>query len=193
MKLEKVFIAIAIVAMLLAVPIAFAMKHRSNLLKLERSENSHLKMDIKTKDEKIKAQEEQLQLEQKKSDDLKKQNEEKDKQLQSKRNTSSTVIAQAPKAPVANLAGCEQYRGLVAQYNWNVDVALAVMKAESGCRADATHVNANGSVDHGLFQLNNIAVHDPAENIRIAYQVKYLASGWRPWTVCTSGKVACFG
>lgn len=87
--------------------------------------------------------------------------------------------------------GCEQYRPLVSQYPWNVDVALAVMKAESNCRPEATHLNSNGSVDHGLFQLNNINVHDPAQNIAIAYNQKYALFGWRPWVVCTKGIVRC--
>lgn len=86
---------------------------------------------------------------------------------------------------------CEQYRPLVAQYNWNVDVALAVMKAESNCNPNAIHVNSNGSVDHGLFQLNNINVTDPAQNIAIAYNQKYVPSHWSPWVVCTKGIVKC--
>ncbi len=140
--------------------------------------------------------------------ELKKQNIDIDKKLQQQNDKIEGVKqAKAEKARLAAVeqsnrskpvqrvrsfvGNCDTYRPLVAQYPWNVEVALAVMKAESGCRADATHRNSNGSVDHGLFQLNNIAVHDPAENIRIAYQVKYARSGWKPWVVCTKGIVKC--
>jgi len=88
---------------------------------------------------------------------------------------------------------CEQYRQLISQYSWNVTVAMAVMSAESGCRAGVKGgPNTNGTYDHGLFQLNQIPVYDPAENIRIAYQQKYLTQGWGAWSVCNSGKVSCW-
>ena len=117
-------------------------------------------------------------------------------ELQAKRDERVKLASVQPARPkpvqrVGSNTSCESYRGLVAQYPWNVEVALAVMKAESGCNPNATHVNNNGSVDHGLFQLNNINVHDPAENIRIAYQQKYASRGWQPWVVCTRGIVRC--
>lgn len=89
---------------------------------------------------------------------------------------------------------CEKYRPLVARYKWNLATAMAVMQAESGCRAvtpDNSNLNYDGVADHGLFQLHGIPVTDPAENIRIAYQVKYLNQGWGAWSVCNKGIVSC--
>lgn len=109
-----------------------------------------------------------------------------------------------PVQPV--LGGCEQYRPLVSQYAWNVDVALAVMKAESGC--DPNKPNWNDShrdrygnlICKGSFGLMQISCHsgqvyDPVRNIAIAYQ-KYVASGNRfdttlGWKNTCTYKVKC--
>lgn len=92
--------------------------------------------------------------------------------------------------------GCEAYKHLIAQYDWDLQVATAVMRAESGCNPTATNkANRNGSVDRGLFQVNSVHkakvgnlddLYDPATNIRIAYRV-YLGSGWKAWSVYNSG------
>jgi len=114
--------------------------------------------------------------------------------------------APEPVAPVApaprpvNVAGCEQWRGAVSQYGWNVDVALAVMKAESGCNPNADnvadrHQTCMGS--RGLFQIgcNSTSFYarmfEPQWNMDAAWSI-YSKRGWRPWGVCTSGKVNCF-
>ena len=83
---------------------------------------------------------------------------------------------------------CEQYRGLVAQYSWNVETVLAIMKAESGCNPNAANLNDNHRVCMGSFGLLQISCHggrilDPAANIAAGY-AKYVASGYSPWTVC---------
>lgn len=102
------------------------------------------------------------------------------------------IVAERPPEVVAKV-GCEAYRELVAQYDWDVNVAVAVMRAESGCNPSAiSPVNYDGLHDHGLFQLHGIDVYDPAENIRIAYTQKYLKGGWTHWTVCTRGIVSCY-
>lgn len=112
------------------------------------------------------------------------------------------VVPEQPKpepAPVqvAKLpTNCEAYRSLVAKYNWNVNVAMNVMRAESGCNPYAVNRTDNHKVcmgSYGLFQISchSGAVYDPAANVSIAYS-KYQARGWQPWGVCTSGKVSCY-
>lgn len=98
--------------------------------------------------------------------------------------------------PVAQSKGCEAYKHLVDQYDWDTNTALAVMRAESGCNPSATNkANRNGSVDRGLFQVNSVHkakvgnlddLYDPATNVRIAYRV-YQGSGWKAWSVYNSG------
>lgn len=107
-----------------------------------------------------------------------------------------TVVAQTPIATpkpvlkaVSNVPGnCEQYRPIIAQYGWNVDTAMFVMSKESGCNPNSV----SSTNDHGLFQLNNQPVYDPAANVAIAYG-KYVAgrigaNNWSAWyAVCTPG------
>lgn len=86
--------------------------------------------------------------------------------------------------------GCETYRSLVQQYDWDTRIALAIMEAESSCNPDAANFNTNGSTDRGLFQVNSVhlskvahpaQLFDPATNIRVAYSV-YQGSGWEAWS-----------
>lgn len=95
-------------------------------------------------------------------------------------------------APTANKsyahATCAQYESLVKQYDWDFKTAMAIMEAESGCRADARGgPNTNGTYDYGLFQLNQIVITDPAANIATAYRQKYLKGGWKHWSVYNNG------
>lgn len=87
---------------------------------------------------------------------------------------------------------CSEWYDLVAQYDWDVKIALAVMKAESNCNPNAVNYNTNGTQDTGLFQLNSFywaQTFNPEENIKEAYRV-YTRSGyrWTPWVVYNTGK-----
>jgi len=81
---------------------------------------------------------------------------------------------------------------LVAQYDWNEQVALSVMRAESGCNPQSAnwndqHTNCVGSF--GLFQLAcfwTSEPYNPSENIAKAYEI-YSRSGWQPWGAFTNG------
>lgn len=101
------------------------------------------------------------------------------------RKTSPTVTTKLP-------ISCEHYRALVSKYNWNVNVAMAVMRAESGCNPQAAnwndhHATCTGSF--GLFQLGCFWIsnpYNPEANVAKAYEI-YSRSGWRPWGAYTSG------
>lgn len=87
---------------------------------------------------------------------------------------------------------CAEWYDLVAQYEWDVNIVLSIMKAESNCNPEAVNYNTNGTVDTGLMQLNSAywkQTLDPAENIEEAYRV-YTRSGNRftPWVVYNTGK-----
>lgn len=99
--------------------------------------------------------------------------------------------------------GCEPYRSLVSKYDWNVQIAMAVMQAESSCNPSAVGDTnpINGLLAHscGLFQVRTLkgrpsceALKDPATNVEWAYRV-YLGRGsFKPWSVFTSGKYLRF-
>ena len=117
------------------------------------------------------------------------------KKLNSKAKPNATKVATATKPQtkpaVIYPIGCEKYRLEVAKYNWNVNIVLAIMKAESGCRSGA--LSSTG--DRGLMQINWIhsakvggdlnKLYNPQTNIAVAYQI-YSNSGFSPWSVCRS-------
>lgn len=98
---------------------------------------------------------------------------------------------------------CETYRSIVEQYDWDVDIALAIMKAESGCNtnSDNTGLNHDGSNDKGLMQVNSchfdiisdLDRFDPAKNIQAAYAI-YRGAGFKftPWSAFNNGKYLSF-
>ena len=77
-------------------------------------------------------------------------------------------------------------------------VALAVSKAENGTRQpDRFHVNTNGTIDVGIFQINSVhfdnregcslaEIVDEYKNVDCAYQM-WLEQGWTPWVAFTNG------
>lgn len=114
--------------------------------------------------------------------------------------TSPSVKAEEPTPPpVTPATGCEKYRSIIAQYSWNVDVAIAVCNAESSGNANTSNMNDYHSFAHcrgsfGLFQINcsHGIVHDPVKNIAIAAKM-YDARGWQPWSATTCKyKVKCY-
>lgn len=94
--------------------------------------------------------------------------------------------------------GCEAHRDEIAKYDWNVDLMVAIMKAESGCRTTAVGDNYPIRGLHapscGLFQIRTLggrpsceALKDPATNIAWAYRI-YQGQGLGAWSVYSSGK-----
>ena len=102
---------------------------------------------------------------------------------------------EAEKTEVIYDGVCAQYYDMVDKYDWDTEIMLAIMYAESNCRAnlDNTGLNKDGSVDYGLFQINSIHGYDkndlmdPAFNIDVAYKI-YKSQGLRAWSVYNSGK-----
>lgn len=102
--------------------------------------------------------------------------------------TPVKAVQPAPKSQVV-LSSCESYKPLFEQYDWNVNVAMAIMQAESSCNASAiSPVNSDGVRDYGLMQLHGMDILNPAQNIEAAYRQKYLTQGWRAWSTYKSGK-----
>lgn len=74
------------------------------------------------------------------------------------------------------------------EYKWDKLIAVATMFAESGGNTDVINHNKNGTIDMGLFQINEIwikefgllALADPIKNIQTANKI-WQRSGWTPW------------
>lgn len=83
----------------------------------------------------------------------------------------------------------------------DIDIAVAVARAESGWNAKATNANTNGSVDYGLMQINSIHAAilsagnwaDPGDNMVMAFKVFSDVGGkWTPWVTFWSGSYKKF-
>jgi predicted secreted Zn-dependent protease len=91
-------------------------------------------------------------------------------------------------------------------FRYHPEHANCIARLESSLRPDAVHVNKNGSVDRGLFQINSFwlgkRVHyfsraqrrgvsivvtaarlfDPYYNARVAWAISKGGHKWGPWT-----------
>jgi hypothetical protein len=108
----------------------------------------------------------------------------------------SPVVEEPIKTP------CEQYKDIIRSYDWNDDVAIKIMLAESSCNPKIINDNpATKDYSIGLFQINiygGNAKHRPSEeelkdphtNIEFAYNL-YKDYGFQSqWGVCRK-KVNC--
>lgn len=120
----------------------------------------------------------------------------------SEEETTEVVVEVIPNEEVKVYEGvCSEWYELVSQYDWNIEEALAIMKAESNCQANAFNgtINYDGSWDAGLFQVNSIHGKEkdwlmiPENNVQEAYNV-YLRAGrsWTPWSVYNNGRYLNF-
>ena len=78
----------------------------------------------------------------------------------------------------------------------DLNIAVAVARAESNWNPKATLLNTNGSVDHGLFQINSVHAailaegnwSDPGDNAVMAFKVWTQAGdSWSPWVTYWRG------
>ena len=86
--------------------------------------------------------------------------------------------------------GCEPYRSLIAQYDWDVDTMMRIMNAESGCNPTNHNYQDQHGVcqgSYGLMQIGCVHGHsqayleNPANNIAAAYQI-FKSQGYTAWT-----------
>ena len=195
MRIEPKFVIISLIAIALAFPVSHALEHRSNLLKIEKQRNSKLLLEINSKQKELKAKDNQIKFEQKKSGEQQNHIKQLKDELEARAGDGVELAsATITKRPTGS---CASYRGLVSQYNWDVNVALAVMQAESSCNTN----DISPTCDHGIFQINcvhadlvggNLALlHDPAINVRVAYAI-YSGRGWLAWNAYTNGSYLKF-
>ena len=74
-------------------------------------------------------------------------------------------------------------------------VAVAVEWAEAGGNTDAKHVNTDGSIDRGLWQINSrwhpevtdAQAYDANASTDAAYRISFGGTVWTPWAVFNNG------
>lgn len=83
----------------------------------------------------------------------------------------------------------------------NCLTAIAVAKAESGLQEDRYNINKNGTIDIGIFQINEVHwkkegckpkdLFDGFKNVDCAYQI-WKVQGWQPWIAYKNGSYLKF-
>ena len=95
---------------------------------------------------------------------------------------------------------CEQYRSIVSQYDWDTELMLAIMRAESGCNPNGINWqdSHNGCVaSYGLLQIACIHFKEgedkvnPQTNIAVAYRV-WKSQTYNAWSVYLHGSYKQF-
>lgn len=104
--------------------------------------------------------------------------------------------------PMPILADCAKVESEINKYDWNKDLAIAVMKAESQCNAgahgDEDLVYQQDGRDYGysvgVFQVRILPGredcdgYDIAKNVACAYEIYTEKGGFDPWSGYTTGK-----
>lgn len=108
-------------------------------------------------------------------------------------NIAPMAPGQMPSGPQGMAAQAAAAAGFTGA---DLTTAVAIAGAESGFRPTVTNRNRNGSVDHGLWQINSVHGpllrsgdwRDPYANARMAKAVFDRAGGsWSPWTTYKTG------
>lgn len=100
----------------------------------------------------------------------------------------------ASEIPAPQVEVVKTTKDIINQYDWDKDLAYAVMMAESSGQADVVnwkdkHNGCNGS--YGLFQIacvhetNPELLKDEEYNVKRAYEL-YKKSGWKIWGAYTN-------
>lgn len=99
--------------------------------------------------------------------------------------------------PTVQVGDCNNYEELFQQYDWDINIALAVCQAESGGDPNAY----SSTHDRGLMQVNPVhrakvggnlnKLYDPVTNIEVAWQI-YSDAGWSAWSAFNNGSYLRF-
>lgn len=109
-----------------------------------------------------------------------------------KTQTEPSAVVQTVQVQQLPLNGCQSYRHIVAQYDWNVQIMSAVMQAESGCNPNAiSPVNYDGVRDYGLMQLHGQYILEPSQNVAAAYRL-WQVQGYHAWSAYNNGSFEQF-
>ena len=114
----------------------------------------------------------------------------------------TTSRAEAPTAVLPEVTPCDYYKQIIRSYDWNDELAISIMLAESECNAEAVNDNPK-TLDYsvGLFQVNLYGANakhrpseeqlkDPEVNVEFAYNLWKEYGFKSQWGVCRS-KVKC--
>ena len=98
-----------------------------------------------------------------------------------------------PSGKTTMVVSDEEY--IRAKFGNHGDIAVAIVKAESGLKADIVHVNNNNSVDFGCWQVNSVhlgqvdvdTLLDCKKATDWVYDNLYQDQGFNPWSAYKNG------
>jgi surface antigen len=110
-------------------------------------------------------------------------------------NTETAVAAQSTNGTLSAQEIAHAAHGAGVACGDNLTTAVAVAMGESGGVTSATHVNDDGSVDRGLWQVNSGAwpnytescLFDASCNAGAMMDISGGGTNWNPWVVYTTG------
>lgn len=165
MKLEKPFLIIALMAIVISLPTAYAISTRTHLLQIERSEKQNLQLQIESKDEVLQKKDAELKREQEKQQELQKQNQELQQKLQAKIQREQYIaslsfsVGGAPADKVGTALAHYMDKGLS-----KTAAAYLVGNLIAESKLDHTNKTGDGGLAWGLAQWHPNRRHDmPAD------------------------------
>ena len=165
MKLEKPFLIIALLAIVISLPTAYAISKRTSLLNIERSQKQHLQLEIKSKDDALREQQLKVEQEHQQKLELEKQNQELQKQLQAKKERDAYIaslsfsVGGAPADKVGTALVYYMDKGLSKTAS-----AYLVGNLIAESKLDHTNTTGDGGRAWGLAQWHPNRRHDmPAD------------------------------
>lgn len=111
-------------------------------------------------------------------------------------NQANASQLEAPTTELPTQTPCEYYKDIIRSYDWDDELAIKIMMAESGCRADVVNDNPmTKDYSVGLFQINLYGsnakyrpseeeLKDPKVNIEFAYNLWKEYGFYSQWGVC---------
>lgn len=154
MKLETKFLIIAVLAIALAIPVAFALQQRTHQIKIEKSQRNELQIQLDTKQKIF----EQQQIE---TEKLKQENDALQKQIQAKHERAEYLaklefpVGNAPAWKVRDALAFYLDKGLS-----KTAAAYLVGNLVAESNLDHTNKSGDGGLAHGLAQWHPNRRHD---------------------------------
>lgn len=110
------------------------------------------------------------------------------------------MIVESPKAIEAPVEPCEAVRSEASKYDWDVNLIVAISKAESNCRVEATGDTSLTYEQNGRVYGYSVSVlqvrilpgrehcdaHDLKVNIECGYNI-WKGQGYQAWSAYSNG------
>lgn len=173
-------------------------KQEAEYSKLRKEKIKH-EVDSKQKSDELHDKNEKLRRRQQRIEQLKRElqaKRERERKIALAQQAQATSNTEPTQTHTSQYSGgsCEQYRSLMASYDWDVSTAMRICEAESSGNVRAANWNDDHGECKGSFSLMQTACfwysefgyslsqkYDPEVHMDVAHKV-YQRNGWGSWT-----------